>query len=390
MKTKLFFWTLLFFTTSQIFSQERQIIVNPNIQLPNDSIVSKKLINSINGFLSEKEKPNKENSFVLNEDLVEMSLLLDELKGIEKSGKFKDDNFYKAYLSNVISTNENNYLLQFSFIGVNENVPYLMATIELIAKQKDDKFYFMSTLKKNTSLWKTKQIENYAFHYKEKINSKTVKKYVEKVKEFDKKFNSTGSKIEWYGCDNMQELLNLIGISYKLTYNGRTSSNFSAIENNTLLIVDGNNNTTFETFDPHDLFHERATNIIEQSKINRSMICGTAYIYGGSWGISWEDITKAFKEKVASNTASDWLKLYSEGYNFGESQEKHLLVTQYINALIAKKVEKEQGFPVVIELLSSGNFKKNPDNFFQILEKITGINKTNFNEKVWELVRAEK
>lgn len=42
MKTKLFFWTLLFFTTSQIFSQERQIIVNPNIQLPNDSIVSKK------------------------------------------------------------------------------------------------------------------------------------------------------------------------------------------------------------------------------------------------------------------------------------------------------------------------------------------------------------
>jgi hypothetical protein len=325
----------------------------------------------------------------MKEDLLEMSILLDEMKNIEKSGKYKDDNFYKGYLSNVIPIQDNNYLLQISYIGVNENVPYLMAVYEIVAKQKEDKFYFMSPLKRNTSLWKSKKIGDFIFHYKEKINSKTIKKYIAKTQEFDKKLNSRGSKLEWYGCNDMFELLNLIGVSYNLKYNGRTTATLNAFENNTKLIVDGSNNSNFNVFDPHDLFHERAGIVISPSQANRSMVCGTAYIYGGSWGMSWNDISKRFKETIGLNSNSDWLKLYSEGYNFGESQEKHLLVTQYVNALIVKDIDKKQEFSKAIELLSSGNFKQNPENFFKILEENTGINKSNFNEKVQKLITEE-
>jgi hypothetical protein len=116
------------------------------------------------------------------------------------------------------------------------------------------------------------------------------------------------------------------------------------------------------------------------------MICGCAYLYGGSWGISWEEIVKTFKTKMINNKHTDWLKLYDERYNFGESEEKHLLVTQFINALIIQKVEKEKGFAAVKELLSSGNFIKERGNFFKILEKITGINEKNFNKEVWKLI----
>jgi hypothetical protein len=378
---------LLFFQIS--LSQTKPIIIQQNIKLPKDSIVSKNLVNSLNGFLSEKVKPNNENTFVMKEDLLEMSILLDEMKNIEKSGKYKDDNFYKGYLSNVIPIQDNNYLLQISYIGVNENVPYLMAVYEIVAKQKEDKFYFMSPLKRNTSLWKSKKIGDFIFHYKEKINSKTIKKYIAKTQEFDKKLNSRGSKLEWYGCNDMFELLNLIGVSYNLKYNGRTTATLNAFENNTKLIVDGSNNSNFNVFDPHDLFHERAGIVISPSQANRSMVCGTAYIYGGSWGMSWNDISKRFKETIGLNSNSDWLKLYSEGYNFGESQEKHLLVTQYVNALIVKDIDKKQEFSKAIELLSSGNFKQNPENFFKILEENTGINKSNFNEKVQKLITEE-
>ena len=116
------------------------------------------------------------------------------------------------------------------------------------------------------------------------------------------------------------------------------------------------------------------------------MICGCAYIYGGSWGMSWEDIQKMFRLRMSYDKKTDWLKLYFERYNFGESQAKHLLITQFVNALIIQKVEKEQGFPAVVELLSSGNIYKDRENFFKILEQVTGINEKNFNKKVAQLV----
>lgn len=388
MRTKLTFTTLLLAFTILAFGQSEKIIVPANVNLPKDTLITNLLINSLNGFLALKEKPNNENTYVSNKDLLEMSILLDEMKGIEKDKK--SNNFYKGYLTAVTQLEKKNYLIQFSYIGISENIPTLRASFEILGQQKDNQFYFSSPLKRNTSTWKAKKIGTSTFHYKNRLNEKIVKEYLMDLALFDKKLNAKETKIEWYGCDDLPELLQNIGLTFKLDYNGIKSGVFNAIENNTLLLVNGSNNSCFDTFDPHDLFHERARNVIPADKINASMVCGCAYIYGGSWGISYENILKTFKEKVSSNPNSDWLKLYTEAYNFGESQGKHLLVTQMVNALIIKKTEKEKGFSSVIELLSSGNFRKDSDGFFRVLEKVTGINKTNFNEKVWELIRHEK
>jgi hypothetical protein len=60
-----------------------------------------------------------------------------------------------------------------------------------------------------------------------------------------------------------------------------------------------------------------------------------------------------------------------------------------INALIVQKIEKEKGFQSVIEFVSCGKYNKENDKYFQALEKLSGINKTNFNQKVWELINNE-
>jgi hypothetical protein len=386
MTIKTFFLTVLLVIATFTIAQTKQLIIPQNINLPKDTIVSNKLIKSLNGFLSQKENENKTNTFVLNEDLVETSVLLDEMKEIEKSTKYKDDNFYKGYLTNVVQLDGANFLIQFSYIGVTENTPILAASFEILAKQKGDTFYFLSPLKRNTSSWKTKMIGENTFHYKNYLNDDNVKKYEEKVAFFNKKFNISKGKLEWYGCNDITEVLKNIGVVYKLVYNGQKASTFTAKENNTFLMVDGTDNGHFDTFDPHDLFHDKASSVIETDKINRSMVCGTAYIYGGSWGISYPEILKKFKSKMLSDPKVDWLKLYREGYNFGDSEEKHLLVTQLINSLIIQKIEKEKGFSVAIELMSSGNFRRNEENFFKIVEKNTGINKTNFNDSVWKLI----
>jgi hypothetical protein len=185
----------------------------------------------------------------------------------------------------------------------------------------------------------------------------------------------------------MPELLQNIGVLYKLEYNGRSVSTFNASENKTTLLVNGTYNESFNSFDPHDLWHERTRNAIPKNTINKPVDEGCAYLYGGSWGISWLQILKTFKEKVANNPKSDWLSLYEGYYNFGESKEKHLIVSYLINALIVEKLEKEKGFPAVMELLSCGKYEKGNDNYFKVLEKLTGINKANFNEQVWALIK---
>ena len=61
-----------------------------------------------------------------------------------------------------------------------------------------------------------------------------------------------------------------------------------------------------------------------------------------------------------------------------------------VNALLVKKIEKEKGFAGVWELLNAGPVEKGNEKYFQILEKLTGITKANYNEKIWELINNEK
>jgi len=50
-----------------------------------------------------------------------------------------------------------------------------------------------------------------------------------------------------------------------------------------------------------------------------------------------------------------------------------------IDALLIEKIERDKGFPAVMQVLCSG--KKQPDdaNFFAALQKADGINAANFN-----------
>ncbi len=390
MKLNITHTTLLFLFTFFSYAQYKPLVVPVNTSLPKDTLVSNKLLKSLNGFLSQKENENKTNSFVLNEDLLETSILLDEMKEIEKRDKFNDDNFYKGYLTNVVQLDGANFLIHLTYIGVVESVPVLKANFEVLAKLKENKFYFLSPLKRNSSSWKSKKTGNFTFHYKNSINDNSINDFVKNATLFDKKLNAKSSKMEWYGCDDLPDILQMIGVKYKLDYNGRSSSTFSANENNTTLAVSGSGNSNFNSYDPHDLWHDRLHNVISTKNINKPVDEGCAYLYGGSWGITWNQILKVFKEKVSSNPKSDWLSLYEQFYNFGESKEKHLIVGYVINALIVKKIEKEKGFPAVMELLSCGKYEKTNGNYFEVLEKLTGINKTNFNDSVWKLINGSE
>ena len=111
-----------------------------------------------------------------------------------------------------------------------------------------------------------------------------------------------------------------------------------------------------------------------------------ANVYSGCWGMNWQEIKALFKNKMFENKKQNWLQLYFDRHNFGESSAKYLFVTTFINGLLIEKVEKEQGFHAVKKLLASGDMHKDKDGFFKILEEVTGINEKNFNKKVGKLI----
>lgn len=384
-----------YITTSLLFislfaqAQINTLRINPNIVLPKDSMESKALITSLNDFLLAAQKPNEENKLVFEDEKIETFIQLDEINGIEKSGKFKDDYFYKPYLTNVVLLKDNIYLTQVSYIGINENTALLRASFEFIAQKANNSFTFSSPLVINTKNWKVTKAGNNLFHYKNTINKNKINEFCKLTATFDKKLKSTNKIIDYYCCDNLIELEKLIGVEYKADYNGRRESVWSSSYGNRKLIVFGNNNSNFDVFDPHDLFHDRLSLVIPRSKVNKPVDEGCAYLYGGSWGLSWKEIFKAFKEQIANNKSVDWTDIKENPVTFKTGNYTNP-ADYIVNALLVKKIEKEKGFAGVWELLNVGPFEKGNEKYYQTLEKLTGITKANYNKNIWKLIKNEK
>jgi hypothetical protein len=372
------------------YSQSNSLIINDNIRLPKDSIESSVLIKSLNGFLADSQKPNEENKFVLVTEKIETDILLDEFKGIQKSGRFKDDYFYKPYLTNLVQLPQNQYLVQLAYIGINEKTPISVANFEIIAHKTEEGFVFSSPLIRNTQNWKVAKVGNCIFHYKTTLNKTKTNEYEKMTSVLDKKLKSANKISEFYGCEDFSELQKLIGVDYKLEYNGQAENTFSSVLGDKKLIVSGNHNTHFDSFDPHDLWHDRLSLVISRRKVYKPVDEAIAIVYGGSWGMTWNEIFKKFKDKVANDKNADWVVFKEKPLNFGESQAKDLMVDHVVNALIVKELEKEKGFSAVWELLNCGKYEKGNENYYKSLEKLTGITKSNYNEKIWELINNEK
>lgn len=378
----------LLFVTFFVKAQTSQLRINQNIILPKDSTERKQLISSLNDFLSAAQKPNEENKLVFAAEAIETFMLLDEIKEIEKSGKFKDDFFYKPYLTNAIPLKNNQYLLQISFIGVNENTAFLKANFEFIAHKTGDTFFFSSPLVSNTKTWKVEKSGNTIFHYQASINKAKIKAFNTLTAIYDKKLGVKNKITEFYCCENLSELQKLIGVGYKSDYNSKSEGIWSASLGDKKIIALGNDNASFNDFDPHDLWHDRLSLVIPRNQVNKAVDEGCAYIYGGSWGLSWKTIFEAFKEQVASNKNTNWIEVKEKPLYF-KTQKFPNVADQIVNALLVKKIEKEKGFAGVWELLNCGKVEKGNENYYKALEKITGITKTDYNEKVWELINKE-
>ena len=87
---------------------------------------------------------------------------------------------------------------------------------------------------------------------------------------------------------------------------------------------------------------------------------------------------------------ADWLTVFNDNQNFAANKRSYLYASYVINALIAQQIEKAKGFVSVKELLACGKYQVGNENYFAALYRVTGITKSNFNQRIQELVDKEQ
>jgi hypothetical protein len=182
-------------------------------------------------------------------------------------------------------------------------------------------------------------------------------------------------------------LLQITGIDYFALYNGfNSNTGLSSQATNRGIILNASTGGNFNFFDPHDLWHARLRRVLDSDSTNKPVDEGCAFLYGGSWGLRWDEIISQFKKYFNSNPGSNWLKLMEDQFDFGETSAKRLRINYFFNALLIQPLEKKRGFAPVLELLSCGKYEKDNKNYFRVLEKLTGINRNNYNTEIEKLI----
>jgi hypothetical protein len=367
---------LLVLTGVTAFSQSEVLKLSPGLNLPKDSVTRDQLLGSLRDWLGQPDK----SAFEVPEDRAAMAMLTDEIKGL---GDFT------CYLTNVVALGGERFRVQLAYMRVKDMTPELRACCTVVAQQKEGKFYFSSILKESTEAWKTRTIGNCTFHYRRDLNTKKAAQFQKKIALYDSKLTAAPQAIDYYCCGNFVEASRLMGLEYKSDYNGHAFDAWSGFADNRTVYVSGEKWIDhFSDWDPHDSWHDRLAKIVHSPTINRPVDEACAYLYGGSWRVySPDEILRRFREYAASHPNADWVALYKDGTDFVPGP-KILKVSYAINALIVQQLEKEKGFPAVLELLSCGKREKGDANYFTAIKRLTGIDEPQYNQFVWKLIRS--
>ena len=384
MSTKSIITAFLLFLTVIAKAQDNYVAINQNIQLPQDSLEQIGFRNGLNSFLyAIKENKGTEN-WILPGEKSETQILADFIYECIQN----DTTGSKPYLINAeLFSDRKAYSIQIAYISLTNSEPAITAIVEFIAHKENDKFLFSSPLLRNTKEWNTSTQQHFIFHYQNQSAENLVNQYLKYLKEYDEMLSVT-AKTDYYFCDDcesMTQMLRMAGILYSAEMNGFDWNSIGFTTEEKIINFLTQRQSRRPAVDPHNLFHRRAELAVPENN-NYYMTCACANIYAGCWGLSWTEIKKMFKTKMTGNKKQDWLQLYYDRYNFGESNATYIFVTTLINGLIIEKTEIERGFEAVMSLIASGDMYKDRNGFFKILEEVTGINERNFNRKVEEII----
>ncbi|MCC7246199.1 MAG: hypothetical protein IT269_11010, partial [Saprospiraceae bacterium] len=342
----------------------------PQIKLPQDSIVRKSLLSSLELFLQEKNNNLPQSTVVEAEHYVKYKDFFDIFNKIENSKRYNDTAFFKCHLTNVVLQPDKSWKITLTYAGISPEKQIIQRLIvHLLAQPYQDKFRFYCPFEQNTRHWTSQRIGNIEFYYKNDFNRATALDFDRYNTTLANRLGTDPLQFKYYKCQDIQEVYQLMGIDYDLLRNGEVrSGSFDAKKG---LFLSGTNSDQYK----HDLTHGYFDVLLPDSLRNWTAEEGYNIVQTDYWGESSKQVFQYLRDYAKNNPQTSLLEVFEKNITL-----KYPIPIKYpISAVIMRKIEREHGFAKVMQLISCG---ESDDRFFEVLKQVAGITKTNFDQTV--------
>ncbi|MCX6305807.1 MAG: hypothetical protein NT040_12660 [Bacteroidetes bacterium] len=386
MRWNIFLSLFIFITINELKAQDHQFYIPDYVNFDADSVLKEKIYSNLNTLFGSINGDIRSCRLVNNGNYSQNIEFFECLKGLEASKKYNATDFYKKQLINAYRILPNKYLLNIAYVGYADGCPIINNICTIIVDEENDTIKFSSPLEYRTTEWKSKQVGNILYHYKNEFNIEVAVKFEASSRYIASNLGLTPLDLIFYKCDNFQEAFRIIGFEYDLSYNGKYKESW--ILGNT--IFQGFNNEKIS----HDIFHVYTAKMIDTRDRNWTAEEGIAYSWGDAYYpkqngeiISRNELAQILKDTVNKTPDIDLLKLFETRSDIYDGLSPNVKVKSVMSSLICDEVQKQKGNKGIIELIKCG---KGDANFFITIDKLIGINRGNFNKKVKELIERYK
>lgn len=292
------------------------------------------------------------------------------LMDAQKSGKFDDPWFFKPHVTFVAYESDDSYVVKIAFIGTEpgSNSPVLRMIHSLVARKKGDVFQFYSPLELIRAEWHTRKIGDVTYYYHDAFDEVTAKDFAQFNVQLAQKFDTEVMEVTYFKCRDGRELFYVIGCDYiNNAYFAKTGGMAEPWRN---YLFAGNDSESY----PHELVHLYTAKKFGPS---RNYIADEGYCtyIGGSGGLDLPELVTMVKVYLHDNPQSDILTLFKNNHQL--HGEHSMLYT--LSGLLMQMIERNHGVEGVQKIMTANG---GASGFFEVLDKLLGINEQNFAERI--------
>jgi len=289
-------------------------------------------------------------------------------------------------LINIHPISKNKYSLSIAYVSPNgDSLPIILYILNLIAEENNGKITFSIPIDYLTRYWKTTEVGNVTYHYRGNINKSRAILFNDKNTQIAKKIGVKPEKLDFYMCDNRQEILKLQGLEYSIQFNGKTRDGYGVDAGTIFSIM---NNEDFS----HDIFHYYSGKINERKNRNWIAEEGISYLWGNAYYtdksgemVTHERLVSELKKYLSNNPNTSLFDLFKDNTKIFNLIAPEISVRSTISGVIVNEVEKKKGKEGISKLINSGR-KDRMEKYLKMTNDLIGINESNFNSKVKQLI----
>lgn len=365
-----------------LISNAQEIIHKPDFLKYNiDADKKERILNALDSLFKQLAHNNLDKKYIAKK---QAGLTISTLQMFQSYENSKDSTSLKVkdkQLINFYPVTKSKYALSIAYISYENTLPKILYLLNLIAKDDNGEISFSIPIDYLTRYWKTEVIDNITYHYRDTINKKRPIIFNKKNTQIANKLGVKPEKLDFYMCDNYQEIVQLLGLDYWHKANGKYRDGYG-VDNATIFSI--MNNEDFS----HDMFHYYSGKV--NKKENRNWISeeGLAYSWGNAYYtdvngemITHKKLVKTLKAYLNNNPNANLFELFKSNTKIFNQLAPEISVRSTISGIIANEIEREYGKEGIMKFINCGR-KDSLNNFLKMIKDFLGINGDNFNFEI--------